>query len=456
MVTKEKLFSELMKKDQEIGAFLSLDMEMINDEEQVGDGAASPLAGYPMGIKDNIAVQGQPLTCASKMLMDHHASYDATVIERLREAGVLFVGKTNMDEFAMGGSTENSAFQKTKNPRNLDFVPGGSSGGSAAAVAAGMVPGALGSDTGGSIRQPAAYCGIVGLKPTYGRVSRFGLVAFASSFDQIGPMTQTVEDCEKIFSVIAGEDQKDPTCTGGTYEVQKRCMDFSSLRVGVIPAIEGMGVAPSVAKAYSEFCNEFVSAGAQVEAIEFVLPSEAVSVYYVLSSAEASSNLGRFDGIRYGIKGKGASVEEEMRTSRAAGFGLEVKRRVLFGTHVLSAGYQDQVYKKAQRYRAMLKERMKTLFQSYDLLLMPTTPTPAFRIGAHSDDPMAMYLEDAFTVPASLTGIPAISVPYGTSEAGLPIGMQVMAAHGMEEKIFSVLKGLEARRGAFGRRDQDV
>ncbi len=452
----ERLFSEILKKDRSIGAFLSLDIEGALKQREEAERCEGALAGVPLGIKDNIAVKGQPLTCASKMLMGHRASYDATVIERLRKSGAWFVGKTNMDEFAMGGSTENSAFQQTKNPVDLDYVPGGSSGGSAAAVAAGMVPGALGSDTGGSIRQPAAYCGIVGLKPTYGRVSRYGLVAFASSFDQIGPMTQTVEECERLFSVIAGADEKDPTCDGASYQMQKRLADFSMLRVGVVSGIEKMGIAPSILKSYQKLVEEFQDAGAIVEEIDFSLPSEAVSVYYVLSSAEASSNLGRFDGIRYGLKGTGASVEEEMKSSRSAGFGLEVKRRVLFGTHVLSAGYQDQVYKKAQRYRATLKNRMEELFHSHDLFLMPTTPTPAFRLGDHSDDPMGMYLEDAFTVPASLTGIPALSIPYGKSDAGLPIGMQVMAAHGQEEKIFEVVKGLETKNGVFGRRDQDV
>lgn len=452
----ERLFSEIMKKERSVGAFLSLDIEGASKQIEEAESCGGILSGVPLGIKDNIAVKGQPLTCASKMLMGHRASYDATVIERLRKSGAWFIGKTNMDEFAMGGSTENSAFQSTRNPVNLDYVPGGSSGGSAAAVAAGMVPGALGSDTGGSIRQPAAYCGIVGLKPTYGRVSRYGLVAFASSFDQIGPMTQTVEECERLFSVIAGADEKDPTCDGAGYQVQKRTTDFATLRVGVVSEIEKMGIAPSVLAVYRKLIEEFKDAGAIVEEVDFSLPSEAVSVYYVLSSAEASSNLGRFDGIRYGIKGEGASVEEEMRASRAAGFGLEVKRRVLFGTHVLSAGYQDQVYKKAQRYRAVLKKRMEELFSSHDLFLMPTTPTPAFRLGDHSDDPMGMYLEDAFTVPASLTGIPALSIPYGKSELGLPIGMQIMAAHGQEETIFQAVKGLESKNGVFGRRDQDV
>lgn len=448
-MSRKKMIEEIRIQDETIGAFLSL------DQEGTGEGkGAGRLAGLAMGIKDNIAVKGQPLTCASKMLKDHRAGYDATAIERLREAGAWFVGKTNMDEFAMGGSTENSAFRKTRNPKDLTCVPGGSSGGSAAAVAAGMVPVALGTDTGGSIRQPAAYCGIVGLKPTYGRVSRYGLVAFASSFDQIGPMTLTVEECETVFSVIAGKDQKDPTCMGETYACQVPLQDFSKLKVGILSDLTG--VSPDVAKAYQGFCQELQEAGAQVERIEFVLPQEAVSVYYVLSSAEASSNLGRFDGIRYGMPGEGESVEAVMRASRGAGFGLEVKRRVLFGTHVLSAGYQDQVYKKAQRYRAMLKAKMKALFESHDLLLMPTTPTPAFKLGAHSHDPMAMYLEDAFTVPASLTGIPAISIPYGKSAQGLPIGMQVMADHGQEEIIFSVLKGMEEKFGVFGRRGTDV
>jgi aspartyl-tRNA(Asn)/glutamyl-tRNA(Gln) amidotransferase subunit A len=452
METIEQLFSEIKKKDERIGAFLSFDMEGGKKQREEAESSKGSLAGISMGIKDNIAVKGQPLTCASKMLKTHRASYDATAIERLRKAGAWFVGKTNMDEFAMGGSTENSAFQQTKNPVDLAYVPGGSSGGSAAAVGAGMVSAALGTDTGGSIRQPAAYCGIVGLKPTYGRVSRYGLVAFGSSFDQIGPMTQTVEECEQLFSVIAGADEKDPTCTGESYQIQKERSDFTTLRVGLVRGIEKMGIEESVLAAYRDLVQEFQEAGALVEEVEFALPSEAVSVYYVLTSAEASSNLGRFDGIRYGLKGRGSSVEEEMRSSRSQGFGLEVKRRVLFGTHVLSAGYQDQVYKKAQLYRTTLKKRMEVLFQSYDLFLMPTTPTPAFRLGDHSDDPMGMYLEDAFTVPASLTGIPALSIPYAKSEKGLPIGMQIMAAHGQEEMIFEVLKGLEAKNGIFGRR----
>lgn len=452
METIEQVFSEIKKKDEAIGAFLSFDMMGGKKQREEADRSQGSLAGLAMGIKDNIAVKGQPLTCASKMLKTHRASYDATVIERLRQAGAWFVGKTNMDEFAMGGSTENSAFQQTKNPVDLDYVPGGSSGGSAAAVAAGMVSATLGTDTGGSIRQPAAYCGIVGLKPTYGRVSRYGLVAFGSSFDQIGPMTQTVEECERLFSVIAGSDEKDPTCIGESYQIQKERSDFSTLRVGLVRGIEKMGIDESVLVAYRDLVQEFQDAGALVEEVEFALPSEAVSVYYVLTSAEASSNLGRFDGIRYGLKGRGSSVEEEMRSSRSQGFGLEVKRRVLFGTHVLSAGYQDQVYKKAQVYRATLKKRMEVLFQSCDLFLMPTTPTPAFRLGDHSDDPMGMYLEDAFTVPASLTGNPALSIPYAKSEKGLPIGMQIMAAHGQEEKIFEVLKGLETKNGIFGRR----
>ena len=406
-----------------------------------------PLAGLPVALKDVLCLVGHPTTCGSKILENFLPPYDATVIRRLKEAGAVIVGKTNMDEFAMGSSTENSAFEKTRNPWDLGRVPGGSSGGSAAAVAADMVPVSLGSDTGGSIRQPAAFCGIPGLKPTYGRVSRFGLVAFASSLDQVGPFGKTVEDLARVLSVISGQDRRDSTSAGvpvPEYAGQLSA-PLGALRLGVPKEYFPAGLDAEIGGAVRTLLTRAEGLGARVVEISLPHTDYSIPTYYILATAEASSNLARYDGVRYGYRAKGAKDLGEMyRRSRSEGFGGEVKRRIMLGTYVLSSGYYDAYYLKAQRVRTLLKNDFDEAFKKVDLIITPTTPSTAFRFGEKTDDPLQMYLSDIFTATINLVGIPALSLPCGIATNGLPIGAQIIGPAFSEARLFQVAAALES------------
>ncbi len=393
------------------------------------DLASAPLAGVPVALKDNICTRGLRTTASSRILESFVPPYNATVVERLERAGAIVVGKTNCDEFAMGSSTENSAFGPTRNPWALDRIPGGSSGGSAVAVAAGMTPLALGSETGGSIRQPAAMCGILGLKPTYGRVSRYGLLAFGSSLDQIGPFTHTARDAAIALGVIAGADQADSTSASeavGDYEAALTG-DISGLRVGVPARLLENGVDADIARAFAAAIEALRARGANVVNIDLPHAKYAISVYYLVATAEASSNLARYDGARYGLRAADADLGAMYKKSREAGFGAEVKRRIMLGTYVLSAGYYDAYYLKAQQVRTLIRRDYDEAFSTVDVVAMPTSPTPPFKIGERVSDPLQMYLADVFTVSANLAGLPAVSVPCGFTQGGLPIGLQLTA-----------------------------
>ena len=391
----------------------------------------SPLDGVPVAVKDNLVMRGRVCSCASRMLASFRSPYDATVIQKLHAAGMPILGRLNMDEFAMGGSTENSAFGVTRNPWKLDCVPGGSSGGSAAAVAAGMAPAALGSDTGGSIRQPASFCGVVGVKPAYGAVSRYGLVAFASSLDQIGPLCKTAADAALVLDVICGGDPRDMTsdptlarpCAG------RAVRDLSGLTVGLPVECFGEGLDAQVRAAVEAAAGTLRGLGATVCEVSIPSLPYALPAYYVISSAEASSNLARYDGVRYGYRARDcASLDELYRKSRQEGFGAEVKRRILLGTFALSSGYQDQYYLRALKARELLRHEAAQALERCGALLSPVSPTPAYRLGEKTGDPMEMYLGDIYTVPANITGLPAVSIPCGRSSEGLPIGMSLMGA----------------------------
>lgn len=404
-----------------------------------------PLAGIPVVVKDNICTEGVRTTCGSGMLGDYHPPYTATVVRKLVDAGAIIIGKANLDEFAMGGSTENSAFGPTRNPWDEGFVPGGSSGGSAVAVAAGYVPAALGSDTGGSIRQPASFCGLVGLKPTYGRVSRYGLVAFASSLDQIGPLTNNVRDAARMLAVIAGHDPFDSTSADLPVEDYPRALtgDLRGVRVGVPPECFSEGLDPEVRTCVEAGIQRLESRGATVVDIHLPHMKHVVAVYYIIATAEASSNLARFDGVRYGLRAQDARTLSEMyRRTRDLGFGSEVKRRIMLGTYVLSSGYYDAYYEKAQRVRAMLVQDFARAFERCDVIATPTAPTPPFRIGEKTG-PLAMYLGDIYTVTINLTGLPAINIPAGMSSQGLPIGMQLIGNHFDEPRLLSIASAAE-------------
>ena len=404
-----------------------------------------PLAGVPVALKDNLCTRGFATTCGSRILEGWRPPYDATVVEALRRAGAVPLGKTNMDEFAMGSSTENSAFGPTRNPHCTEKVPGGSSGGSAAAVAAGFAPLGLGSDTGGSIRQPAALCGVVGMKPTYGRVSRYGLVAFASSLDQIGPFATTVEDAALLFDVIAGHDPMDSTSLPSTPEPTRPGLGegVEGIRIGLCRDLVE-GCAPDVAARVQEAADALAGAGAKVEEVSVPEFSYGLSAYYLIAPAEASSNLARYDGVRYGLRVDGDDVEAMNTATRTAGFGAEVKRRVMLGTYALSAGYYNAYYAQAQRVRTLVMRAFERAYESYDVLLGATAPTTAFDLGAKVDDPMAMYMNDVCTIPSNLSGHPAISVPFGTGEDGLPVGVQVLAPALGEAMLFRVARVVEA------------
>jgi len=410
------------------------------------------LAGVPVALKDNLCTKGVPTTCASRILEGWRPPYDATVVRRLVAAGAVPVGKTNLDEFAMGSSTENSAFGPTRNPLDASRVPGGSSGGSAAAVAAGFVPVALGSDTGGSIRQPAALCGVVGLKPTYGLVSRYGLVAFASSLDQVGPLAATVADAAAVLEAIAGHDPADSTSLPGEAPALRRFLDdgVEGLRVGVIDDFL-RDASPSCAAAVAEAAEALAAAGARVEPLELPELLHGLSAYYLIAPAEASSNLARYDGVRYGLRVDADDVESMNARTRAAGFGPEVKRRIMLGTYVLSAGYYDAYYVMAQRVRTLVVRAFARAYERVDVLLAPTTPSVAFPLGAKVDDPLEMYLSDLYTIPTNLAGHPALSVPFARGEGGLPVGVQVLAPALGEATMLRVGRVLEAAADPAGR-----
>ena len=397
-------------------------------------------AGIPIGIKDNMCTKGVKTTCSSKMLENFVAPYSATVVEKLNDENIINLGKLNMDEFAMGSSTENSYFAKTKNPWNLNKVPGGSSGGSAAAVAANLVPWALGSDTGGSIRQPASLCGVVGLKPTYGLVSRYGLVAFASSLDQIGPITKDVMDSAMLLNIIAGHDEKDTTSVDIEKKDYTKALknDVKGLKIAVPKEFFAEGINEEVKATLEKAIKKYKELGAEVTEVSLDIAKYALATYYIIACAEASSNLGRFDGIRYGYRAPEAKdLKEIFKKSRSEGFGEEVKRRIILGTYVLSSGYYDAYYKKAQQARTLVMKEFNKVFENYDVILTPTSPVTAFDIGSKSENPLEMYLADICTVSVNIAGLPGISIPCGVDSEGLPIGMQLIGNKFQEETILN-------------------
>ena len=447
---------EIEKKEDKIDAFLLLQTEDALKkakelDEKIAKGEkVGRLVGIPIAIKDNMCTRGVKTTCASKMLEDFVPPYDATVIKKLEEEDAILIGKTNLDEFAMGSSTENSAFKITKNPIDITRVPGGSSGGSAAAVGAEMVPLALGSDTGGSIRQPASFCGIVGMKPTYGLVSRYGLIAFGSSLDQIGPFSMTVEDNAYLLNILAGEDELDGTTAKGLDKkdyTENIDSGIEGMKIGIPKEfIEEEGLDPEIKDVILKDIDALRQLGAEVE--EFSLPAtkDGLAPYYIISSAEASSNLARFDSIRYGYRTKEfTSVEELVEKSRSEGFGREVKRRIMLGTYALSSGYYDAYYNKAQKFRAKLKQDFKEAFKKYDIIIGPVSPILPFKIGERCEDPTAMYLADIYTININLATVPALSMPGGKSSDGLPIGLQLIGDVFTEEKIYKVAYALEKK-----------
>ncbi|QRF22725.1 Asp-tRNA(Asn)/Glu-tRNA(Gln) amidotransferase subunit GatA [Alicyclobacillus sp. TC] len=446
----ELSIQQIERAESSIQSFLSVQPEMaIQQAKKLDESQPSgSLYGVPYALKDNICTEGLRTTAASRILENYIPPYSATVAEKLQNENAVLVGKTNLDEFAMGSSTENSAFQKTHNPHRLGFVPGGSSGGSAAAVAANMVPFALGSDTGGSIRQPAAFCGVVGLKPTYGRVSRFGLIAFASSLDQIGPFTQTVEDAALVLEAISGYDPHDSTSAKHETERFSQALtgDIKGMRVGVLPQDALHGLDNGVADALQNAIRTLSSAGAEIVEIDLPHQSYAVATYYLIAPAEASSNLARYDGVRYGRRASGETLLEMYEKTRSEGFGLEVKRRIMIGTYALSSGYYDAFYKRAQKMRTLIRQDYEKAFAKCDVILTPTTPTTAFRMGEKLESPLQMYLNDIFTIPANLAGLPGISVPCGKVD-GLPVGMQLVGRAFDEATLLRVAHAYEQLRG---------
>ncbi len=449
----EEHLAAIAAVDGELGCFVRVTAEQARAQAAAVDrvvaagGDPGPLAGVPVAVKDNLCTSGVPTTCASRILAQWRPPYDATVVRRLAEAGAVIVGKTNMDEFAMGSSTETSAYGPTRNPYAPDRVPGGSSGGSAAAVAAGLVPLSLGSDTGGSIRQPAALCGVVGLKPTYGAVSRYGLVAFASSLDQVGPFARTVTDAAALLDVLSGHDPLDSTSLASGPGACRPAVGepVDGLRVGVVRDLSDTeGMDDAVRAAVTGAAEALAAAGAVVEEVAIPELRLGLPAYYLLAPAEASSNLARYDGVRYGLRVDGDDVTAMNTRTRSAGFGAEVKRRILLGTYALSAGYYDAYYAQAQRVRTLITDAFSRAYARADVLLGATTPTTAFRLGEKLDDPLTMYLSDVCTIPSNLAGHPAISVPFGADAAGLPIGVQLLAPALAEPVLVRAAAALEA------------
>ncbi len=451
----DAVLARAARTEAELHAYLTIDHEGARaaadqaDAEFASGTDRGPLHGIPVALKDNLCTEGVETTCASQILSGYHPPYDATAVRRLREAGAVPVGKTNLDEFAMGSSTENSAYGATRNPWNTDRVPGGSSGGSAAAVAIGSALGALGSDTGGSIRQPASLCGLVGMKPTYGLVSRYGLVAFASSLDQIGPLARTVDDAIALLEAIAGHDPADATSWRGEVpDFRSRLgRGVEGLRIGTVTELSGDGYEPAVSAATERMVAALEREGATVREVSLPTFDVALSAYYLIAPAEASANLARFDGVRYGLRVDGATTEEMMARTRAEGFGPEVIRRILLGTYALSAGYYDAFYGQAHRVRTLITRDFARAYEDVDVLVSPTSPTVAFPVGARTADPLAMYLSDICTIPSNLAGHPAISVPIGLDDDGLPIGFQVMAPALAEPLMFQVAETVERLAG---------
>ncbi len=440
----EAYIEQIKQKEPKLGAFITTQLEEALlkakkiDEDIANGKEVSTLAGIPIGIKDIICTKGVRTTCGSKMLENFIAPYDATVMEKINKEEMISLGKLNMDEFAMGSSNETSYFKKTRNPWDLSRIPGGSSGGSAAAVAADMVPWALGTDTGGSVRQPASLCGIVGLKPTYGLVSRYGVIAYASSLDQVGVFTKDVQDCANLLNVIAGKDEKDTTSVDLAKKDYTKSLgqDIKGLKIGVPKEFYGEGINEEVKQSLLSAIEEYKKLGAIVEEFSLDIAELSLATYYIISCAEASSNLGRYDGIRYGYRTKNfTNVKELFKNSRSEGFGDEVKRRIILGTYVLSSGYYDAYYKKAQKVRTLVMEKFNEAFQKYDVILTPTSPTTAFKIGEKTTNPLEMYLSDICTVSVNIVGLPGISIPCGVDSKGLPIGMQLIGNKFDEETI---------------------
>jgi aspartyl-tRNA(Asn)/glutamyl-tRNA(Gln) amidotransferase subunit A len=464
-VTSEEIVRGLLDRAERLkrlNVFVHLDPENILGQARAVDARrragepVGPLAGVPVAIKDLLCVEGEPTTCGSRMLRTFKPPYDATVITRLRQAGAILFGKTNMDEFAMGSSTENSAYGPTLNPWDESRVPGGSSGGSAAAVAADLAPVSLGSDTGGSIRQPAAVCGVVGLKPTYGRVSRYGLIAFASSLDQIGPFAHDLADTALVLSAISGRDPRDSTSVEAPVPNYAATLDTppESLRIGVVREFFGEGLDPEVEAAVREAIRIYEKAGATIKEVSLPTSSYGIPAYYIVAPAECSSNLSRYDGTIYGHRAEDysprypgeeniAPLVRMMMVSRSEGFGPEVKRRIMLGTFALSAGYSDQFYNKALKVRRLIRNDFDAAFREVDVLLGPTSPTPAFRLGERTDNPLAMYLSDIYTITANLAGIPGLSIPCGLTRANLPIGLQLLAPAFAEERLLRTARVFE-------------
>ena len=448
----EAYYARIQKEDGQIGAFLTLSKERALEQADRIDRLAAegktlpPLGGVPVGIKDVMSTRGLRTTAGSKILENYIPPYDCTAVARLEAAGAVVLGKMNCDEFAMGSSNENSAYHPVRNPRGLNRVPGGSSGGSAAAVAAEMVVVALGSDTGGSIRQPASFCGVVGLKPTYGRVSRYGLIAFASSLDHIGPFANTVKDAALMLRIIAGRDAMDSTSADVSVpdyvaELEK---PVRGLRVGVAKEYFGEGLDAEVRAAVEAAIQKLAELGCEIVPVSLPHTEYAIPTYYIVATAEASSNLARFDGVRYGFRAKAGNLSEMYRLTRDGGFGMEAKRRIMLGTYALSAGYYDAYYLKAQKVRTLLTRDFEDAFQKVDVIASPTAPTPAFKLGEKVDDPLAMYLADIYTVTANLAGIPGISVPCGENHEKLPIGLQLFGRHFDEATLLCVANAYES------------
>ncbi|HKP47911.1 MAG TPA: Asp-tRNA(Asn)/Glu-tRNA(Gln) amidotransferase subunit GatA [Pyrinomonadaceae bacterium] len=447
--TVELSLNAAEKLNEALNAFLQIDRAGALKKADKFAESSGALAGLPIAIKDNICVRGLQTSCGSRILGDYQPPYDATVIERLQAAGAVVIGKTNCDEFAMGSSNENSAFGPVRNPWDVSRVPGGSSGGSAAAVAAGIVPVALGSDTGGSVRQPASLCGVVGLKPTYGRNSRYGLVAFASSLDQVGIFSRNSQDAARVLTVIAGRDAHDATTAGVPVPdyAAELAPSIKGARIGFPRKLFGKGLDPEVRQSVEAVIEVYRELGAEIVEVDLPRAEYSIAVYYIIATAEASSNLARFDGARYGFRAEDAPELRQMyRKTRDEGFGPEVKRRIMLGTYVLSAGYYDAYYRKAQQVRSLLKQDFQNAFAICDAVITPTAPTPAFLIGEKVDDPLSMYLNDIYTVTANLAGIPGISVPCGLSSSRLPIGFQLLGNYWAEQTIFNLAHAYETAR----------